>query len=152
MMNDMKRIANKIFLLGFFLLCLPSVVFADEAYEAVISGLNTAANTAGFTTTGSFGVINLISTGINLTLSLTGLIFLVLVIYSGVNLMLAQGDATKIKKSKDILINAAIGIVLILGAYALTTFIFNNILPSIVTPYTTGTGTITSSTTTTTTP
>jgi hypothetical protein len=127
----MKDLAKKVFLTGFFLCTMPSVVFASEAYETVLGGLNTSADVAGFEIEGNLTIINLIATAINLVLSLTGLIFLGLTVYSGINLMFANGDPKKIQKSKDILINAAIGIVLIISAYAITSFIFTDILPGI---------------------
>ena len=74
----------------------------------------------------SVGVGSLAATIISALLSLLGIIFLGLMIYAGYNWMTASGDEEKIKKSKDTIIRAVIGLVIVLSAYAITYFVFNN--------------------------
>lgn len=80
---------------------------------------------AGFTEE-SAGVGSLAATIISALLSLLGIIFLGLIIYAGYNWMTASGDEEKIKKSKDTIMRAVIGLVIVLSAYAITYFVFNN--------------------------
>ncbi len=56
-------------------------------------------------------------------LGFTGTIFFVLVVYAGLMWMTAAGNEERIKKAKQILIGALIGLVIILSAYAITQFI-----------------------------
>ena len=68
-------------------------------------------------------------------LSFLGVIFMVLVIYAGVLWMTARGAEAQVDKAKDILVNAIIGLILVLAAYAITAFVggqLTNIQP--VTP------------------
>ena len=58
-------------------------------------------------------------------LTFLGLIFTVLVIWSGSRWMMSNGNDDEIKKAKSHLIAAIIGMIIILSAYALTVFIYN---------------------------
>ena len=61
-------------------------------------------------------------------LSLLGIIALVLILYGGFTWMTAGGDDEKIAKAKKILINAVIGLAIILTSFAITQFILNSLL------------------------
>ena len=106
-------------------------VFADSNY-----GLDTAANVEGSkikTTLGGSNSIPLIIGDIlTYVLSLVGVVFFVLILYSGLLWMTAGGAPEKLNKAIDILKAAAIGLLIVVGAFALTKFIFQGL--------TTGTG------------
>ena len=57
-------------------------------------------------------------------LGLLGIIFLVLIIYSGFNWMTAGGDEEKVTKAKETLTRAVIGLIIITAAYSITYFVF----------------------------
>lgn len=63
-------------------------------------------------------------------LILVGTIFGMLVVYAGYLWMTARGNEKYVEKAKSILINASIGIVLVMGAYAITAFIVNRVVQS----------------------
>ncbi len=71
---------------------------------------------------------------INVALSIIGFVFLGLALYSGFKWMTAQGNEKDVTKARDTLINATIGIVLIVAAYAITSFIFTDVIDSITGP------------------
>ncbi len=56
--------------------------------------------------------------------ALLGLVAVVLILYAGVLWMTSQGNEEKISQAKKILINATIGLTIMLAAYAITAFIF----------------------------
>lgn len=60
-------------------------------------------------------------------LGLVGMLFLIMVIYSGYQWISAGGNEEMITKAKTRLTNAIIGLGATLGAYAITTWIFNAI-------------------------
>ncbi|MFH1187264.1 MAG: hypothetical protein V1688_00190 [bacterium] len=64
---------------------------------------------------------------INYSLSMLGVIFLALLVYGGFIWMLAKGDSEEVTKSKDIIINAVIGIVVVLISYAITYYVVANL-------------------------
>jgi hypothetical protein len=74
-------------------------------------------------------VNNLISNIIKIVISLTGSIFLILIIYSGIQWMTAGGEEEKLAKAKDHIKNAIIGLALCLFAFGITSFV-NNFIES----------------------
>jgi hypothetical protein len=65
---------------------------------------------------------------IRVALGFLGIIAVLIIIYGGYTWMTAGGDETKIEQAKKILTNAVIGLVIILSAYALTSFIIRSLL------------------------
>jgi len=60
---------------------------------------------------------------IGLILSFIGVIFLALMIYAGVMWMTSSGNDQVVTKAKDLIVNAVIGLVVVLAAYAITAFV-----------------------------
>lgn len=56
-------------------------------------------------------------------LTATGILFLVLTVWGGIIYMTAAGDDTKIKKAKGMITSAIVGLIIIIGAYALTSYV-----------------------------
>lgn len=69
----------------------------------------------------------IIATVIQAFLGLLGIIFIVLIILAGYNWMIARGDEEKVTKAKDTLRRAVIGLIIIVGAYAISYFVFSNL-------------------------
>ena len=61
-------------------------------------------------------------------LGLLGLIFVVLMVYSGFLWMTARGDSDQVDKAKDIIRQAIIGLIIIFLAYAITGFVVNAVV------------------------
>lgn len=57
-----------------------------------------------------------------------GVIFGVLVVYAGYLWMTARGNETQVKKARDILEHATIGVVIVFAAYALTSFVIDRVI------------------------
>jgi TRAP-type C4-dicarboxylate transport system permease small subunit len=68
---------------------------------------------------------------LSVALSLIGFVFLGLALYAGFKWMTAQGDSKDVTTARDTLINAVIGIILIVAAYSLTNFIFTDVITKI---------------------
>lgn len=65
---------------------------------------------------------------IGVVLSFVGALFLVLMIYAGILWMTAQGNDQQVTKAKGLLINAVVGMIIVFAAYAITTFLANQVL------------------------
>mgnify|MGYP006883579264 FL=1 len=65
---------------------------------------------------------------ISILLSFVGVLFFILMIYAGILWMTAQGNEQQVSKAKNLLINATIGLIITLAAYAITSFIGTEIL------------------------
>lgn len=75
---------------------------------------------------------DLIGKIIYIILSFLGIIFVVLTVYAGFLWMTAGGNEETVKKAKKWLENAVIGIVIILAAYAITSFVISQIINATV--------------------
>ncbi|HNX11262.1 MAG TPA: hypothetical protein PKI61_03920 [bacterium] len=73
------------------------------------------------------GVDDIVSTVIGVALSILGIIFLVLIVVSGYQWMTAGGNEEQIKGARKRMVNAIIGLAIVLGAWAITLFIFRNL-------------------------
>jgi len=60
-------------------------------------------------------------------IELTGIIFIVITVYAGVMYLTAFGDETKVKKAKTMLVQGVVGIVIIVSAYAISTFVLSQL-------------------------
>lgn len=69
---------------------------------------------------------------IRAVLSILGIIILIFILYGGYLWLASGGNEQMVKKAKDILTNAAIGLIIILAAFAITTFIVQGIYGSTV--------------------
>jgi len=73
---------------------------------------------------GSVGIGTIAGSAVSVALSLLGVIFLVLMLYAGYNWMIARGEEEKVTKAKDTITRALIGLIIVVGAYAIWRFIF----------------------------
>lgn len=111
-----------------FALLLPGIVFAQLTPGG--SGLTETGDDA-FGPGKDLSLSTFIGTYvIKPVLGLTGLIFLVLTIYAGFLWMTSQGDASRVKKAKDILVASVTGAVLMAMAYVLTNTVITALAPA----------------------
>ena len=94
----------------------PLLVFAADANLASVGA------TADL---GSDNLMTIVGRIINVFLSFLGVVFLVLLIYAGAIWMTAGGDGKKVEKARAILINAVVGLVITMSAYAISVFVLN---------------------------
>lgn len=105
-------------------LFLISSVKAQEGGKRALNGLNESAQTGyGGTPTGT--IPGMIGNIIGSILAFTGIIFFLLIIYGGFTWMMARGNEQEVTKAKGMIESAAIGLVIILAAYAITAFVGN---------------------------
>lgn len=121
-----------IYILLLFILLMPSFSFADNlnnAFETDMSGVSTLDRTAGILGAG-YDITkdkpeNIISSIIGGFLSFLGVIFVVLMIYGGYLWMTDRGNEDQVKKAKDLIASAIIGLLVIISAYAISYFVIS---------------------------
>lgn len=125
-----KKFKNKLFIFFIILFSLTSIIsitspFSAQAYNFnEDSGINISAGKAGFVIGNEAESVNsIIGLAISIILGLVGVLFLGLIILSGIRWMTAQGNEEKINKAKDSLINSLIGLIIALAAYAISYFL-----------------------------
>ena len=88
---------------------------------AIDTGLNVTRNAAGYTGTGSVPLI--VGRAIEVLLGALGIVFVLFLIYGGILWMVARGKKEEIEKASSLLINTTIALVIIVGAYAISTYV-----------------------------
>ncbi|OGH91469.1 MAG: hypothetical protein A2534_00485 [Candidatus Magasanikbacteria bacterium RIFOXYD2_FULL_39_9] len=101
---------------------VPFFVFADSfgLRDAAPSGLIGS----GSSVSANKALPELIGSVVGAVLSFVGIIFFLLILYAGIMWMTAFGNEQKVEKAKDIVQHAAIGLVIVLAAYAISKFVF----------------------------
>lgn len=106
------------------LLLLPSTTLAYTlTFDPTAGGTANPLKT--YTKLGAKDPAYIVFSIINVSLIFLGTITLILVIVSGFMWLLAGGEEEKIKKAKDILKGAVMGLVIVLASYGLAQYIFS---------------------------
>lgn len=127
--------AALLLVVGALLLASVNPVLAQSATTTISQGLDAAAGSSYSTRlTVSVFVGNMIRT----LLAATGIIFLIITVYAGILYMTAQGDDSKIKKAKSMLTSSVIGLIIIVGAYAITRYVVDALSRAATVTTTTG--------------
>ena len=128
----MKKIFFALFIISCWLAVFPAGVALATDGPSTKYGLDTAANTAGSLkspgTSANTALANEIGLIVGVLLSFLGVIFLLLMIAGGLMWMTAGGNDSKVKTARSLLVAAIVGLIIVLSAYAITTFVSSNIL------------------------
>ena len=107
----------------------PSVVLAgdpaDPGQFLNSTGGNTIKDALGGT---QQSLPTIIGNLINVLISVLGIVFVVLIVYAGYLYLTAAGDDKKVTKAKSLIGQATIGLVLILAAYGIASFVIDQLM------------------------
>ncbi len=70
---------------------------------------------------------------INVFLSILGVLFVVLMVYGGYTWMTSFGNSQKVDKAKELIVDAIIGLIIILAAYAIAGFVVGQLMKATTT-------------------
>lgn len=132
------KITQKKFIAGLLTLAiavtmigLPFVAGAtNEATNEATNAINSNDNLNAFQTASGLGDADLstmIGTLVKAILSLLGVVAILIVLYGGFKWMTAAGDETKVDGAKKLIISGIIGIVIVVAAYAIASFVLGAI-------------------------
>lgn len=113
------------FLTSSALLALPVHALAAGA-DATLKGLGQTGQAAGFGSS-PLPYTTFIANGINAILGLAGIFFVCALVYAGIQYITSGGDQDKIKGAKGLISSSVIGIVIVASAFAITTFVIDQI-------------------------
>ncbi len=113
---------SSVFIFSMISLTTPAVAGYDFKEN---SGIKEIAPTLGYETDTDIPLEYYIGNILSILFSFMGLIFLILIIYAGINWMTAQGNTSYVEKAKNIIVKAIVGLVICLSAYAITYFAMN---------------------------
>lgn len=124
-----KKVFAFVLVLSFVFL-YASFCYADnlnlkDAFEGPLNNVAGEKGAGYKTDVGLASPDSMISLVITTVIGLVGVIFLVLAIYGGYLWMTARGNDEMVEKAKNTLINAIIGLVIVLAAYAISWYVLN---------------------------
>lgn len=96
--------------------------------EEALGQLNSAAGESGAGIAGERDPRIMVANIIKMALGVLGTIFFVLIVYAGFLWMTAAGEEEKTGKAKKIISSGVIGLLIILSAYAITSFVINRLV------------------------
>lgn len=150
----MKRLLNIIVSCGVLMLLFApvSMVFADSSNHIMIaSNTNTKAKAKSSSSSAGGGLTDIqsnlksfgdrsygpdaqrdpqkvVATIINAGLGLLGTLLVIYMVYGGMMWMTSNGESSKVDKAKSILRQAIVGIIIVISAYAISSFIIDAIV------------------------
>jgi amino acid transporter len=123
--NKVKYI---ILLFLFIITIFPLLAHAEDKALQALQKIGSEQGPYKTITTGDNDLAGIVGIGIQAFLGLLGVIFLVLMLYAGYNWMIARGEEEKVTKAKDTLMRAIIGLLIVVGAYAISYFVINSLI------------------------
>lgn len=114
--------------LGLALPAQAAALGADELFGGTAGGDVTFADSAGLSTGGSGGLIGTIGAIIKTAMGFLGIIAVIIILLGGFKWMTSGGNDEKVKKAKQLIFQGIIGLVIVLSAYAIATFVISNIV------------------------
>lgn len=121
-----KIISSLLFVSSFLL--LPQISHAGPL-KSSISGLSAVGASGSLGGAASKTYLPLfIGNMIDVLLGAIGIVFVVLIIQSGIQYMTSNGAEDKVKEAKKRIISAVIGIIILLGAYAISSYVITSIV------------------------
>lgn len=128
MRNDMRndRFVQRWLRPAIAVAALLPVTAAAQTESPILARLRLLASFAGFRTTnlpvGASGlqrVAEIVGLLLNVLLAFLGVMFLILIIVAGLRWMTARGDEQQVEQSKTTIKNALLGLLVVVGAYAI---------------------------------
>lgn len=114
------------------IMIIPYLVFAEDTIktgsEANPMNMLEEVTRDSFAKTDESSLPRILGLVISGALSLLGIIFIVLMVLAGYNWMMASGNEQKIEEAKSTIKRAIIGLVIVLGAWAIWRFILENLI------------------------
>jgi len=121
-----RQLAKRLILFG--LIIFLGIFWLCTQASALEVGLNEISSPLGL---GQEDIRVTIAKVINLSLGILGLVDLLIIIVAGALYLTALGDQERIAKAKKVLIYAGTGLIIILAAFSITNFIFNELIGAV---------------------
>ncbi|KKW44755.1 MAG: hypothetical protein UY95_C0019G0011 [Parcubacteria group bacterium GW2011_GWA2_56_7] len=103
---------------------------SSETLLAIDTGLGPTATAAGYGNV-STNIPVIVGNLLSAVLGLLGIAFLIFLIWGGILWLTAAGDKTKIEKAQRTIINSALAVVVIVAAYAISTFVVERLIEAV---------------------
>ena len=118
--NKLPLVIGLVILLSLFLVPDPALAQQPDLGLSFADGIGL----------GSSDIRVIIANVVRVILGLLGIVVVVMVIYGGFLMMTASGNAEKSDKGRKSLVNGIIGLVIVLAAYSIVSFLVNRLAPA----------------------
>jgi hypothetical protein len=115
--QGMKKIMSFLMILPVFFMVMPA--------DAANYGLSKAAESANYDTKSD--VYSMVQLAVNMLLGILAIAFFLLITYAGLKWMTARGNQEVVSQAKGTVEAAIVGLVIVMAAFAITTFIFGQL-------------------------
>jgi len=112
------------------LLVLPNLCLSQGEIQ---QGLKNVGEQSGLPGGESGAMYTIVGKVVGIVVGLLGLILAVFIVYGGAMWMTSGGNEEQIKKAKGMIVNAIIGLVIVLLAYAISSFIIDKLAGAVAT-------------------
>ncbi|MFW0838141.1 MAG: hypothetical protein ACKKL5_04025 [Candidatus Komeilibacteria bacterium] len=119
----MRKIFSKTNIIAFVMLALMMMPIVTMAAGNVDIGINDAANIG----LGNTDAKDVVTNIIQVILGFLGLVAVIIILAGGFMWMTAGGNEDKVKKGRQLIINGIIGLIIILAAFSIATFVLNSL-------------------------
>ncbi|MFA5029696.1 MAG: LamG-like jellyroll fold domain-containing protein [Patescibacteria group bacterium] len=116
---------KKLFFTAIILLLVIAGVFTFVNLALAQAETNFGLDTIGGSGLAHSNLIDVIVNFIRIFLGIIGIVLLILILYAGFLWMTASGEESKIEKAKKIIISAVIGLIIVLSAFSIASFVIN---------------------------
>lgn len=125
---NFKHALTRIGSTAFLTATMPAVVFAQSTnpFDRANQTLNTVRTDAGIT--GTSNIYQIAGRIINVVLGFLGIVLLGYMIYAGFLWMTSGGESDKAEQARTMITNAIIGLIIIVAAFAISTFVLGSLL------------------------
>lgn len=96
----------------------------------MINRLKNIGENAGYGQATETSLLDIISSVINAVLGILGIIFIILILIAGYHWMTAHGKEEKVEKAQDTIRMAIIGLIIVVGAFAIWAFVSSYLIGS----------------------
>jgi len=109
-----------------FALAIAMPVFANPLQDSINTNLTPVADKSGLQASNK-PLPEIIGNVIKYVLGFLGIVMVCIVLYAGFLWMTAGGESDQVKKAKDWMLNAVIGLIIIIAAYAISNFVIEKV-------------------------
>lgn len=120
----MKKLTTNKILAGVLTVFMLSILVLPASVFALDTGLTNVGTDIGLAQGDLKDTINNL---IKMALSFLGLLAVIIILWGGFLWMTAAGDDTKLEKAKKLILSGIVGVVIILAAYIIASFVINTI-------------------------
>lgn len=123
---NLKHTLTRIGSTAFLTATMPAMALAQNPFQQANTTLDNVRGSAGIT--GNNNIYQIAGKIINVVLGFLGIVLLAYMLYAGFLWMTSGGETEKAEQARTMIGNAVIGLIIIVSAFAISTFVLGSLL------------------------